>query len=77
MGHRHDGTDDIFLALKGRLTNPLADRELVLGPGEFFVVPVGLEHQPVAEEETELLLIEPSGTPNTGDAAAAAMRVTI
>ena len=75
--HHHDDTDDFFLVLKGRLTIRLPDREVVLRPGELFVVPVGLEHQPVAEEETELLLMEPSGTPNTGDAATAAARVTI
>jgi mannose-6-phosphate isomerase-like protein (cupin superfamily) len=75
--HHHDDTDDFFLVLKGRLTIRLPDREVVLRPGELFVVPVGLEHQPVAEEETELLLIEPSGTPNTADTATAAARVTI
>ena len=75
--HHHDDTDDFFLVLKGRLTIRLPDREVVLRPGELFVVPVGVEHQPVAEEETELLLIEPSGTPNTGAATTAAARVTI
>lgn len=75
--HHHDDTDDFFFVLTGRLTIRLPDREVVVGPGELFVVPVGVEHQPVAEEETELLLIEPSGTPNTGDAATAAPRITI
>ena len=75
--HHHDDTDDFFLVLTGRLTIRLPDGEVVLGPGDLFVVPVGVEHQPVAEEETELLLIEPRGTPNTGDAATAARRVTI
>ena len=76
--HRHDDTDDFFLVLKGRLTIRLRDRDdVTLGPGDLFVVPVGVEHQPVADEETELLLIEPSGTPNTGDAATAAPHVTI
>ena len=72
--HRHDDTDDFFLVLAGRLTIQLRDREVVLGPGELFVVPRGVEHRPVAEEETHLLLIEPTGTPNTGDAATAAPR---
>ena len=75
--HAHADTDDFFLVLKGRLTIRLRDREVVLHPGELFVVPRGVEHQPVAEEETHLLLIEPSGTPNTGDAATAAPRRTI
>jgi len=72
--HSHADTDDFFLVLKGRLTIRLRDREVVLLPGELFVVPRGVEHQPFAEEETHLLLIEPSGTPNTGDAATAAPR---
>src|SRR5919197_5055745 len=75
--HAHADTDDFFLVLKGRLTIRLRDREVVLHPGELFVVPRGVEHQPFAEEETHLLLIEPSGTPNTGDAATAAPRRTI
>jgi len=69
--HKHDETDDFFLVLKGRLTIHLRDRDVVLGPGELFVVPRGIEHQPFAEEETHLLLIEPTGTPNTGDSATA------
>lgn len=72
--HSHADTDDFFLVLKGRLTIRLRDGEIVLGPGELFVVSRGVEHQPFAEEETHLLLIEPSGTPNTGDPATAAPR---
>ena len=72
--HRHDDTDDFFLVLKGRLTIEMRDRSVSLGPGELFVVPKGVEHRPVAEEEVHLLLIEPSGTPNTGDADTAAPR---
>lgn len=75
--HAHPDTDDFFLVLKGRLTIRLRDREVQLGPGELFVVPRGVEHQPFAEEEVHLLLIEPTGTPNTGDAATAAPRRTI
>jgi mannose-6-phosphate isomerase-like protein (cupin superfamily) len=70
--HKHDDTDDFFLVLQGRLTIHLRDRDVVLGPGELFVVPRGIEHQPFAEEETHLLLIEPTGTANTGDKATAA-----
>jgi len=75
--HKHDDTDDFFMVLKGRLTIRLRDGDVELGPGELFVVPVGVEHQPFAPEETELLLIEPTGTPNTGDEATAAGRRTI
>ena len=72
--HRHDDTDDFFLVLRGRLTIQLRDRDVTLGPGDLFVVPRGVEHRPVAEEEAHILLIEPRGTPNTGDAATAAPR---
>ena len=75
--HKHDDTDDFFLVLKGHLTIELRDRNVHLGPGELFVVPKGVEHRPVAIEEVHLLLIEPSGTPNTGDAATAAPRRVI
>ncbi|HET9125075.1 MAG TPA: cupin domain-containing protein [Solirubrobacteraceae bacterium] len=66
--HRHEETDDFFLVIRGRLTIHLRDRDIVLTPGELFVVPRGVEHCPEAEEETEVLLIEPDGTVNTGDA---------
>ena len=78
MWHKHDDTDDFFLVLKGRLAIELRDRTVTLGPGELFVVPRGVEHRPVANDgEVHLLLIEPRGTPNTGDAATAASRVVI
>ena len=72
--HKHDETDDFFLVLKGKLDIQLRDRTVTLGPGELFIVPKGVEHCPVAREEVHLLLIEPTGTPNTGDAATAAPR---
>ncbi|MBX0329664.1 cupin domain-containing protein [Oscillochloris sp. ZM17-4] len=75
--HAHPDTDDFFLVLKGRLTIRLRDGEVSLGPGELFVVPRGVEHQPVAAEECHLLLIEPTGTPNTGEATTAAPRRTL
>lgn len=75
--HKHDDTDDFFLVLKGNLTIELRDREVRLGPGELFVVPRGVEHRPVARDEAHVLLIERSGTPNTGDAATAAPRRVI
>jgi mannose-6-phosphate isomerase-like protein (cupin superfamily) len=71
--HSHPDTDDFFLVVKGRLTIRLRDREdVVLEEGELFVIPAGVEHCPYAEEETHILLIEPRGTPNTGDSDAAA-----
>jgi mannose-6-phosphate isomerase-like protein (cupin superfamily) len=66
--HKHDDTDDFFLVVKGRLTIHLRDRDVVLEPGELFVVPKGVEHRPEADEETHVLLIEPKDTVNTGDA---------
>ena len=72
--HKHDDTDDFFLVLKGVLDIQMRDRTVTLGPGEMFIVPKGVEHCPRAREEVHLLLIEPSGTPNTGDAATAAPR---
>jgi len=72
--HKHDETDDLFLVLRGRLVIQLRDRDVELGPGDLFVVPRGVEHRPVAEEEVHIMLIEPSGTPNTGDRATAQPR---
>lgn len=72
--HKHDETDDFFLVLRGELTIELRDGSVTLRPGELFVVPKGVEHRPVAKEEVHLLLIEPSGTPNTGDRATAQPR---
>jgi mannose-6-phosphate isomerase-like protein (cupin superfamily) len=66
--HKHDETDDFFMVLSGRLTIHLRDRDVELDPGEIFVVPRGVEHCPEAESETTVLLIEPKGTVNTGDA---------
>ena len=75
--HKHDDTDDFFLVLKGRLRIELREGSVTLGPGELFVVPKGAEHRPIAEEEVHLLLIEPTGTPNTGDVNTAAPRRVI
>ncbi len=72
--HKHDDTDDFFLVLKGEMIMRLRDGDVRVGSGEVFVVPQGIEHAPFAEEETHVLLIEPKGTPNTGDAATAAPR---
>ena len=60
--HKHEDTDDFFLVLKGQLTIEMRDRSVRLGPGELFVVPRGVEHRPVAEDEAHFLLIEPPET---------------
>ena len=66
--HDHAETDEVFLVLSGHLVIELAGRDpVVLESGEFFVVPQGLRHRPVAEDECEVLLLEPAGTVNTGE----------
>lgn len=65
--HSHPDSDDLFLVLKGALTIDLPDGPVTLTEGEMCVVPKGVEHRPRAETETHLLIIEPKGTPNTGD----------
>lgn len=72
--HKHEDTDDLFLVLKGRITIQMRDGDVTIGPGELFVVPKGIEHCPFAEDEAHILLIEPTGTPNTGNAETAAPR---
>ncbi|MGB5346770.1 MAG: cupin domain-containing protein [Woeseia sp.] len=75
--HSHADTDDFFLVLKGSIRIRLRDRNVVLGEGEMFVVPKGVEHCPVAEQEAHLLIMESRGTPNTGDPATAATKVPL
>ncbi len=75
--HSHADTDDFFLVLKGEITIRLRGDDVHLKAGEMFVVPKGVEHCPVAENEAELLLIEPAGTPNTGDPATAVTKPKI
>src|SRR4051812_11287034 len=65
--HHHDREDEMFLVVKGKLRMKLRDRDLIVGPGEFVIIPRGVEHLPVAEEETEVLLFEPNSTLNTGN----------
>lgn len=65
--HHHEAEDELFLVLKGRLVIRLADGEVVLEPGEFVIIPRGIEHLPVAAEEVHLLLLEPKTTLNTGN----------
>ena len=76
--HAHPDTDDLFLVLDGVLDIELRDRTVTLRPGELFVVPAGVEHRPVARHgEVRMMLIEPAGTPNTGDPATAVRKETI
>ena len=73
--HSHPDTDDFFLVIDGELDIELRDRTITLGKGELYVVPKGMEHRPVARKgEVQLLLIEPRGTPNTGDERTAAVK---
>lgn len=65
--HRHEEEDELFLVVRGALAIHLRDRLIELREGEFFVVPRGVEHKPVAAEVVEVLLLEPASTVNTGD----------
>lgn len=66
--HSHPETDEVFLVVKGSLVIHLRDGELHLDPGELCVIPRGVEHKPAAEGECQILMLEPAGTLNTGDA---------
>lgn len=66
--HSHAGEDELFLVLKGRLRMQFRDRVVEVEPGEFLVVPRGVEHCPAADEEVHVLLLEPKSTVNTGTA---------
>lgn len=65
--HHHDEEDELFLVVKGKLTMEFRDRTEEINEGEFIVVPRGVEHKPVANEEVHLLLFEPASTLNTGN----------
>jgi mannose-6-phosphate isomerase-like protein (cupin superfamily) len=65
--HHHEGEDELFLVVKGRFRMEFRDREVWLEEGEFLIVPRGVEHRPVAEEEAHVLLFEPASTLNTGN----------
>lgn len=66
--HSHAETDDVFIVLEGEMSIALRDGQVDLKAGEMFVVPKGVEHKPFAKNECKLLLVEPKGTVNTGDA---------
>ncbi len=65
--HHHEAEDELFLVVKGRLLIKFRDRDVWLEEGEFAIVPHGVEHQPIAAEETHVLLLEPKSTLNTGN----------
>lgn len=65
--HHHEAEDELFLVVKGRLLIKFRDRDLWLEEGEFVIIPKGIEHMPVAEEEVHVVLIEPKTTINTGN----------
>lgn len=75
--HSHAETDELFLVLKGALTIEFRDGVRTLGPGEFLVVPKGVEHRPVAPEECEILIMDREGEPNTGDVSSALTRAAL
>jgi len=68
--HKHENEDELFMVIKGQLELELRDRSVTLNAGEFFIVPKGVEHKPIAKEETHLLLFEPLSTKHTGDVMA-------
>lgn len=67
--HKHDNEDELFLVISGDLKIELRDKTLEIKPGELVVIPKGVEHRPVAKSEVSIILIEPKGTLNTGDAS--------
>jgi mannose-6-phosphate isomerase-like protein (cupin superfamily) len=65
--HHHENEDEMFMVISGQLRMKFRDREEIVGPGEFIVVPRGVEHLPVSDQETQVLLFEPKSTLNTGN----------
>ena len=65
--HQHSDTDEVFLVIEGNLRIDFRDGAVLIGPGEMFVVPRGVEHKPFAEQEVRVMLIEPRGVRNTGE----------
>ncbi|MFN2150100.1 MAG: cupin domain-containing protein [Anaerolineales bacterium] len=66
--HSHPETDEVFIVIHGKMRIELRDTNISLNSGEMVVIPKGVEHKPVAEEECQILMVEPAGTVNTGDA---------
>ena len=68
--HKHDDEDELFMVIKGQLALELRDRTVIVNPGEFYMVPRGVEHKPSSKEETHLMMFEPLSTKHTGDVLA-------
>lgn len=66
--HDHGDTDEVFIVIEGLLEIEFSDGKVALGPGEMFVVPKGVQHRPVAKDMCKIMLVEPRGVKNTGDA---------
>lgn len=65
--HIHENEDEMFMVIKGRLVIKLRSEDIILNEGEFFIIPKGIEHMPVAENEVHVMLLEPKTTLNTGN----------
>lgn len=65
--HQHENEDELFMVIKGTLLIKLRDRDVILNAGEFFIIPRGVEHIPIAEQEVEVMLFEPKSVVNTGE----------
>lgn len=65
--HKHDDEDEMFFVIKGQLKMEMRDKTVVINPNEFYIVPKGVEHKPIAEEEVSVMLFEPASTKHTGD----------
>lgn len=76
--HKHDETDELFIILEGEFDMDFRDHSLTVGPGEMLLVPRGVEHRPAARRgQVKLILIDPAGTPNTGDVRTATAAVEL
>jgi mannose-6-phosphate isomerase-like protein (cupin superfamily) len=76
--HKHDETDELFIILEGEFDMDFRDGSLTVGPGEMLLVPRGVEHRPAARRgQVKLILIDPAGTPNTGDVRTATAAVEL
>ena len=75
--HHHKNEDEMFLVIEGRFTMELPDKNILLEKGDFIIIPKGTEHRPVAEQEVHIMLFEPVGTLNTGNATSEMTKTTL
>ncbi len=75
--HHHDVEDEMFYVVKGQMIMKLRDKDVVVGPGEFIIIPRGVEHMPTAAEEVHVMLFEPASTLNTGNVHTERTRETL